>query len=145
MPRFVVGWGDLDGNNHLANTAILDRAADARLMLFAERGFPGTRFSAEGVGPVIVRDELVYRKELRLLEEFDVDVAVVGLSADGVRWSLRNTLRNASGEVTCIVTSEGVWFDLVARKPRAPPPALDAIQRSLPKGPDFRELPNRSP
>ena len=45
--RFVVGWGDLDGNNHMGNTAILDRAADTRFLYFAFHGFPGQRFAAE--------------------------------------------------------------------------------------------------
>lgn len=142
--RFVVGWGDLDGNNHFANVAILHRAADARLLFFAARGFPGSRFAEEKVGPVMLRDELVYRKELRLLEEFTVDLRLVGLSPDGVRFALENTFRNTSGEVTAIVTSEGVWLDLEKRKPRPPPPDLDAVQRQMPRGDLFKEIPART-
>jgi acyl-CoA thioester hydrolase len=77
-PRFVVGWGDLDGNNHMGNTAILDLAGDTRFLYFAHHGFPGHRFAEERIGPVIVRDELVYRKELRLLDEFTVDLKIIG-------------------------------------------------------------------
>jgi acyl-CoA thioester hydrolase len=142
--RFVVGWGDLDGNNHMGNTAILDRAADTRFLYFAFHGFPGQRFAAERVGPVIVRDELVYRKELRLLDQFTVDLKVVGLSKDGVRFTLENTFRDVNGEVTAIVNSEGVWFDLDRRKPRSPPPELDAVQREMPRAERFREIPARS-
>jgi acyl-CoA thioester hydrolase len=142
--RFVVGWGDLDGNNHMDNTAILDRAADTRFLYFAHHGFPGHRFADERVGPVIVRDELVYRKELRLLDEFTVDLKVVGLSRDGVRFGLQNTFRNAHDEVTAIVTSEGVWFDVDQRKPRSPPAELDAVQRGMPRAEQFREIPSRA-
>jgi acyl-CoA thioester hydrolase len=141
--RFVVGWGDLDGNNHMANTAILDRAADTRFRYFSLHGFPGQRFATERIGPVIVRDELVYRKELRLLDEFTVDVKVVGLSGDGVRFALENTFRDIHGEVSAIVNSEGVWFDLDERRPRAPPPELDAVQRGMPRAKQFREIPSR--
>jgi acyl-CoA thioester hydrolase len=142
--RFVVGWGDLDANQHLANRAILDRAADTRLSYFAAHGFPATRFATERIGPVIVRDELVYRKELRLLEAFTVDVRLLGLSSDGTRFELENTFRNASGEVTALVTSEGVWFDLDARRPRPPPADLDAVQRAMPRAASYRELPARA-
>ncbi len=141
--RFVVGWGDLDANNHLGNTAILDHAADARLTYFARRGYPGTRFADERIGPVMLRDELVYRRELRLLEEFTVDVQAVGISPDGVRFRIENTFRNAAGETTAVVTSEGLWFDLDQRKPRVPSPELDAVQRTMPRSPAFRELPAR--
>ena len=93
---------------------------------------------------MIVRDELVYRKELRLLDQFTVDLKVVGLSKDGVRFTLENTFRDVNGEVTAIVNSEGVWFDLDRRKPRSPPPELDAVQREMPRAERFREIPARS-
>ena len=140
---FRVGWGDLDANNHMANVAFLNRAADARIAYFARRGFPGTRFGSERIGPVIVRDELVYRKELRLGDEFTVDLRSIGISPDGVRFAIRNTFRGPSGDMVAIVTSEGVWFDLDARKPRAPPPELDAAQRSMPRAEEYSELPSR--
>ncbi|MCI4348009.1 MAG: thioesterase family protein [Thermoplasmata archaeon] len=143
--RFRVGWGDVDGNAHMANTAFLDRAADTRMLFFADHGFPVARLAAEHLGPVIVRDELVYRKELRLLEEFAVDLVVIGLSADGVRFHLGNTFCNGAGEVAAVVASEGLWFDLDTRRPRPPPPELDAAQRTIPRSDRFREIPSRPP
>jgi acyl-CoA thioester hydrolase len=32
---FQIGWGDMDFNAHMRNTAFLDRAADGRMMYFA--------------------------------------------------------------------------------------------------------------
>lgn len=140
---FQVGWGDLDGNGHMGNTAFLDRASDTRLRFFEAHGLTVARFAAERFGPVIARDELAYRRELRLLEPFTVDLEAIGLSADGVRFRLRNTFRTAAEEVAATVTSEGVWFGLDARRPRAPPPEVDAAQRRMPPGEGFVELPAR--
>ena len=36
---FIAGWGDMDANAHMRNTAFLDRAADVRMMFFADHGF----------------------------------------------------------------------------------------------------------
>jgi acyl-CoA thioester hydrolase len=141
--RFRVGWGDVDGNGHMSNTAFLDRAADTRMLFFADHGFPVARLAAEHLGPVIVRDELVYRRELRLLEEFTVDVELVGISSDGSRFQLGNTFHHPAGEVAAVVTSEGVWFDLDKRRPRPPPPELDSVQRAIPRGDRFKEIPAR--
>jgi len=143
VQRFRVSWGHVDGNAHMANTAFLDRAADTRLLFFAEHGFPAARFLAERIGPVIGREELVYRKELRLLDEFTVNLEMVGLSPDGVRFALSNTFLNGTGELAAVVTSEGVWFDLERRRPRPPPPELDAVQREMPRGEHFKEIPAR--
>ncbi len=42
----VAGWRDMDYNSHMANTAYLDRAADVRMMYFAENGFTVDRHAA---------------------------------------------------------------------------------------------------
>lgn len=144
MARFTVGWGDLDGNGHMANTAFLDHAADTRLQCFAALGFPASRFAAERFGPVVLHDDVVYRKELRLFDAYTVDLQVVAGTPDGGRFRLRNTFRNASGEVCAVVTSEGVWFDLDARRPRLPPADLLRLQASLPRAQGYEELRPRS-
>jgi acyl-CoA thioester hydrolase len=141
--RFRVGWGDLDGNNHMANRAFLDRVADVRFRFFAMHGFPGARFAAERVGPAIVRDELVYHRELRLSDEYSVDLKALGLSEDGSRFRIENVFRNSSEEVIARVVSEGVWFDLEKRRPRTPPPDLDAVQRRMPRAENYEVLPAR--
>jgi acyl-CoA thioester hydrolase len=111
---------------------------------FSQNGFTVSRFASERFGPVVIRDELVYRKELKLMEEFRVDLEVGGLSRDGVRFRVRNTFRNAAGEVSAIVTSDGVWFDLDSRKPRLPPQDLDNLMRALKHTQDFSEIATRS-
>lgn len=141
---FRVGWGDVDGNAHMGNTAYLQRSADTRFLFFDEHGFSGSRFAAERLGPVILRDELVYRKELRFLQEFTVDLQAVGASRDGVRFRISNTFRTAPSEVAAVVTSDGLWFDLDTRKPRTPPPELETAMQAMPRVEHFEELPARA-
>ena len=56
--RLLAGWSDMDFNAHMKNTAFLDKAADVRLMFFAENGFPTAEFTRLRIGPVVVRDEI---------------------------------------------------------------------------------------
>ena len=141
--RFRVGWGDIDGNGHMANTAYLDHAADTRVQYLSSQGFTTARFVAERIGPVILREEIVYRRELRLNEEYTVDMRSAGLSPDSVRFRIENTFRDLSGELIATVTSEGVWFDLDARRPRVPPKDLETVMRDTPRSPAFTDLPLR--
>jgi len=141
--KFRVGWSDLDGNAHMGNSSYLGYASDARMHYFMEHGFSPARFASERFGPVIVRDELAYRKELRLMDEFAVDFELVGVSASGSRFRVRNTFRTASGDVAASVTSEGVWFDLDQRRPRTPPSGLDSVMRSMSRAKDFAEIPDK--
>jgi acyl-CoA thioester hydrolase len=136
------GWGDMDFNSHMKNTAYLDKAADVRMMFFAENGFPVQEFSRLKLGPVIMKDEVEYRTEIGLLQEITVTLALAGLSGDGSRFLLRNEILHPDGKLCARVTSAGGWLDLGARKLVVPPPALLAAMNSLDKTDDFAVLPS---
>jgi acyl-CoA thioester hydrolase len=49
--RMVAGWGDMDFNSHMRNTAYLGKSADLRMMYFSENGFPMQEFMSLRLGP----------------------------------------------------------------------------------------------
>jgi acyl-CoA thioester hydrolase len=136
----IAGWGDMDFNAHMRNTAYLDRSADARMLYFASRGFRAGEFARLGVGPVVRRDELSYFREIGLLEQFTVTLAAEGMSADGSHWMLRNEFIRADGETAATVRSIGGWLDASARKLVVPPSALLDAMSALGRTADFVEL-----
>ena len=133
------GWGDMDFNSHMRNTAFLDKSADVRLMFFRETGFSSEEFHRLRIGPVIRRDEMEYFKEVRLMEEMRVTLAAAGLADDGSRFKLRNEFWLGE-KLAARVTSEGGWLDLDKRKLVAPPEKLMAALRLLARTEDFRAL-----
>lgn len=140
--HLIAGWGDMDFNSHMRNTAFLDKSADVRMMFFSEHGFPMEEFMRLQIGPVIRKDEIEYFREIRLLEDLRVSLALAGLSEDGSRFLLRNEFWRGGEQLTARVTSAGGWLDLSLRKLAAPPPALLAALRSLPETADFQSLPS---
>lgn len=138
--RFTAGWGDMDFNSHMRNTAYLDLSATTRMMYFQEHGFSMREFERLRFGPVIARDELAYFKEIRLLEEFTVTVALAGLSEDGMRFRFRNTFLREDGNAAAVVTSTGGWLSLELRRLAPPPEALNEVMRALERTGDFEEL-----
>jgi acyl-CoA thioester hydrolase len=134
-----VGWGDLDANGHMRNTAYLDKAADVRMYYFADHGFPSREFARVAVGPVIRKDEVEYFRELRLLDPVTVTLQVEALGEDGARFVLRNEFWRED-QLVARVTSAGGWLDLKARKLIAPPPALRVLLETAPRTEDFRAL-----
>ena len=134
---FQAGWGLMDFNAHMANTAYLDLSADVRMMFFAEHGFPMPEFQRLKLGPVIRRDEVEYFREIRLLDEVRVDVECAALSPDGARFTLRNSFYRKDGVLAARVTSHGGWLDLAQRKLVAPPDSLRAALEAMPKSQDF--------
>jgi len=138
--QMVATWGDMDFNGHMRNTAFLDKAADIRLMFFAEHGLPIEEFGRLKIGPVVRKDELEYFKEIRLLEEIRVTLSAAGLSDDGARFLVRNEFWRMDDTLAARVTSWGGWLDHQARKLVVPPDGLLAALRAMPRTDDFQVL-----
>ena len=134
------GWGDMDFNAHMRNTAFLDKSADVRMMFFSENGFSMEDFSRLNLGPVVMKDEVEYKKEVGLLQEVEVTLAIAGLSPDGSRFIMRNEIFRPDGKLCARITSAGGWLDLSARKLVAPPDALLAALQSLAQTSDYTSL-----
>lgn len=139
---FLAGWGDMDFNSHMRNTAFLDKSADMRMLFFAEQGFSADTFAQRRFGPVVRKDEIDYYREFGLLEEVHANLSLAGLSEDGSRFRLRNEFHRADGQLAARVTSLGGWLDLNQRKLIAPPMELLAAMRTLPRTDDYQDLPS---
>jgi acyl-CoA thioester hydrolase len=139
--EFLAGWGTMDFNGHMANTAYLDLAADVRMAFFSEHGFPPSEFRRLAIGPVMQKDELEYFREVGLYDTVTVTYATLAMSADGARFVVENEIWSAAGERAATVRSTGGWLDLRARKLVVPPPALLAAFSEVPRAPGFVELP----
>ena len=140
--QLVAGWGDMDFNSHMRNTAFLDKSADVRMMFLSENGFPMAEFIRQKIGPVIRKDEIEYFKEVQLLEEIRVTLTIAGLAEDGSRFLFRNEFWRADQILIARVTSAGGWLDLASRKLVVPPEGLLAALQSLPVTEDFQILPS---
>jgi acyl-CoA thioester hydrolase len=134
-------WGDMDFNGHMRNTAYLDAAADVRMMYFAAEGFPIGELQRRRMGPVILRDELEYFREIHLLEPVRVTLAAAGASEDLSHFLLVDELFREGGELAARVTSRGGWLDLRTRRFAAPPADHAAALRRMPRTEGFELLP----
>jgi len=138
--QFVAGWGTMDFNGHMANTAYLDLAADVRMAFFSEHGFPPSEFRRLAIGPVIRKDEVEYFREVGLHDPVTITYAMLAMSADGARFVVENEIWTEAGQLAARVRSTGGWLDLRARKLVAPPAELLAAFKAVPRNPDFTEL-----
>jgi acyl-CoA thioester hydrolase len=138
-----VGWAQVDFNQHMGNSAYLDLATDSRLMYFESRGVPLSELLRLQIGPLVLRDELEYSSELRLMDLVTVTLELEGLSADAGQMKLRNEFFRADGKRAARLTSLGLWMNLATRRPVIPPEPLIAALRSLSRTSAYAELPPR--
>src|SRR5215813_7966104 len=123
VQEYRARWADMDFNQHMRNAAYLGVAEETRFRYLASNGWGMEEFQRRQIGPVVLEDRITYKKELRLLEPFRVDFALIGISGDARKFRLRNRFFRTSDEALCAtVESFGVWFDIAQRRPVAPPP-----------------------
>ena len=104
-------WPDMDFNQHMRNGAYLGASEDCRMSFLAKNGFTMDEFQKRALGPVVLEDKLVYKKELKLLEKFTVELALLAMTRDGRRFKVRNTFRREpDGAEVAVVESEGAPF-----------------------------------
>ena len=132
-------WGDMDFNQHMANSRFLDYASDARMLFLESVGLTMDALTALRIGPVTLEDHLTYKREIRMLETFTVDYQATASTADGRRFKLRNRFTSAAQGLCATVDSIGLWFDLVARRPIIPPDDLQEAFQQLTRSDDYEE------
>ncbi len=139
--RLFARWPDMDFNQHMRNAAYLGAAEDCRMAFLAARGFTMDTFRALGFGPVVVEDKLTYKKELRLLEPFEVRIELAGSTRDARKMRVRNTIVRESDKAVCAVVESAVlWLDLASRKPRVPPEDLQREWLAMARSAEFTWL-----
>ncbi len=137
---FRARWMDMDFNQHMRNAAFLDYAVEARMGFLDAQGWSADRFRKEMIGPVVVEDRITYKKEVGLLESFEVRLRLVGITDDRRRMKVRNEFVDGDGRTLATVESVVLWLDLKARRPVPPPAELGALWASLERTDDYADL-----
>jgi acyl-CoA thioester hydrolase len=140
--RFEVRWGDLDGNRHVRNTAFSEYATHTRFSLLAGKGFTQARLEELRFGPVMMREEVRYRREVHFGDALTVTLRCAGLSNDVSHWLVHQDVLRADGREAAVLTIQGGWMDLDTRKLMTPPRELAELLQALPRTADFQTLPS---
>jgi acyl-CoA thioester hydrolase len=138
--KLTASWADMDFNAHMANTAYLNRAVDARMAFFTENGLPLAELMRLRVSWVMMKDEVEYRREIKWMEEISITVALAGLAPDGSRFRVRNDFFRADGQLAARVTSTGGFLDLDSRKLVVPPAELLTTYQAMPRTEDYEAI-----
>ena len=132
----------MDFNQHMRNAAYLGVAEETRLRFLEDGGFSMAELYRRNLGPVVVQDVLTYKKELRLLEPFRVDMAMASITDDARKMKVRNRLFRSSDGAHCATVERFIlWFDLQARRAVVPPADLGQLWLGLARTEDFAPFP----
>jgi acyl-CoA thioester hydrolase len=125
MKEFIkkvdVRWSDLDPNVHLRHSVYYDWGAFCRVAFFQEHQLTTETMAQLRIGPILFREECVFRKEIRLGDKVTIDLQLVKAKRDFSRWTIQHTIMKNGDSVAAILTVDGAWMDVVRRKLATPP------------------------
>lgn len=132
-----IRWSDMDANRHLRHSAYYDYGAAMRIMVLGDSGLTLKKLEEFEIGPVLFREEAIFKREIRLDDKITLDVAMVKSTANFSRWSMRHNFIKEDGSIAAILNLDGAWLDLIRRKLIVPNELVQHIFSSFPKAPDY--------
>jgi len=132
-----IRWSDLDPNVHLRHSVYYDYGAFCRISFLEEQGLTAHYMSENQFGPILFREECVFRKEVRLGDKLTIDLKLLKARPDQSRWSIQHHIYKNDDVVAAIVTVEGAWIDIAKRKLTVPPENVLHVFNEMPRTDDF--------
>jgi acyl-CoA thioester hydrolase len=135
--KLSLRWSDLDPNFHVRHSVYYDFGAQIRVEFLEEVGMGLKYMQKHGFGPVLFREECIFKKEIRNSDDVSITVKLLRLRSDYARFSIGHDIISADGTVHATLTVDGAWMDVKERKLTIPP--ADALQliSSFPKADSF--------
>lgn len=136
-----IRWADLDPNFHMRHSAYYDFGAQHRIEILEQQGLTMKIMQQQHFGPIIFREECVFRKEIRLGDTISISTKLGKMKEDASRWTLIHELKDDQGAICAILTIDGAWMDTQLRKLAKPTPTIvQKVMNSFPKTEDFINL-----
>jgi len=144
MERYIqspeVRWADLDPNFHLRHSVYYDYGAYCRICFLNEYGITSSFLLEHHIGPILFREECVFRREIRSGDKISIDLALLKAKEDISRWSIRHNIYKNESELAAVITIDGAWIDTIKRKLAVPPELISKGFHIMPKTTDFEWL-----
>jgi len=132
-----VRWSDLDPNFHLRHSVYYDWAAMCRLEYLQAHGLTPALMAQLQFGPIIFREEAVFRKEIRFGDAIEITLHLAKGRRDFSRWTIQHEIKRTDGTLCAILTIDGAWLNTAERKLFIPPAAATDVFRQMPLGEHF--------
>lgn len=132
-----IRWADIDANRHLRHSVYYDYGASMRMNALTAEGLSMKKLEELKMGPILFREEAIFRREIHFEDEIIIDVQVAKAREDFSRWSIRHHFMKSDGTLAAIINIDGAWMDLVKRKLVVPDQLIAGIFQKFPKTEDF--------
>ena len=111
-----VRWADLDPNFHLRHSVYYDWGAMCRIEYLNKAGLDWKRMQQLQIGPIILRYECIFKKEIRFDDVVTIDINLIKAKKDYSRFTIRHKIKKEPGIISAILTVDIAWLNGLTRK-----------------------------
>ncbi len=135
-----IRWSDIDSNFHLRHSVFYDWAAMCRLNFLKERGLTAALMKKLHFGPVIFREECVFRKEIHYDDTVTINLKLLKSRRDYSRWTIVHGIKKNEDVLCATVTIDGAWLNTTDRKLFIPSAEIIRVFQQVPPDEYFQWL-----
>lgn len=133
-----VRWADLDPNFHLRHSVYYDWGAMCRIDFFYKYGLTAEVLREFDLGPIILREECVFKKEIKPGDTVKITMVLAKTKRDYSRWTIQHTILKNDSIIAALLTIDGAWLDTSKRKLTVPPGQAVDVFSQMPVGTAFQ-------
>ncbi|HEX2536215.1 MAG TPA: acyl-CoA thioesterase [Chitinophagaceae bacterium] len=135
-----IRWSDLDPNFHLRHSVYYDWGALTRIEFLNDYGLTAEVMAKLRIGPILFREEAVFRREIRLGDVVTMNLQVLKARRDFSRWSIQHQILKNGETLAALLTVEGAWMNVAERKLCTPPEKVHEVFERMPRAGAFEWL-----
>ena len=132
-----VRWSDLDPNYHVRHSVYYDYGAYCRICFLNEHGVTTAFLTEHHFGPILFREECIFRREIKLGDVVTIDLQLVKARQDYSRWTIQHTLLSETVNMPRHLVMDGAWIDTIKRKLTIPPQLARDTFENMPRAEGF--------
>jgi acyl-CoA thioester hydrolase len=132
-----IRWSDLDPNFHLRHSVYYDWGAFCRVEFLNEYGLTAQVMQSLQFGPILFKEECVFRREIKLGDKVDIDLHLLRSKKDYSKWSIQHQITKNGDTLCAVLTVDGAWMNVVQRKLTSPPEKVHEVFGRMPLNETF--------
>ena len=137
--KMEIRWADLDPNFHVLHSKYYDFGAYCRMAFLTEHGITPAVMIENNIGPMIFREECIFKKEIKFGDELEVFLKLSKCNDDSSRWSMVHELWTNGDTLAAIITIDGAWLNTKIRKLAKAPEVYKVGLNLIPRTEDFNQ------
>ncbi len=135
--QIEIRWSDIDANAHLRHSVYYDLGTSVRISFLTEHGLSPQMMQQQKIGPIMFREECVFKKEILFKDLVTVNVQLKKSSRDLSRWTMVHEVKKGYDTLCAVITIDGAWMNTELRKLTQPPASFLQVFDQIPKTADF--------